>query len=72
MNRISNNNNFGDAILIQGLVDPTPNGEKFSFGTHDMNSMVNSLGNGMIVSVHVQYRCSSVILDTCICDHYGS
>jgi len=53
MNGISDNNNFGNAILIQGLVDPTPNGEKFGFGTHDVNSMVNGLGDRMIVSVHV-------------------
>jgi len=43
MNEISDDNNFGNAILIRGLVDPTPNGKKFSFRTRDMNSMVNSL-----------------------------
>jgi len=53
MNRISNDNNFGNVISIQGLVDPIPNSEKFSFRTHDMNSVVNSLGNGMIVNVCV-------------------
>ena len=72
INGISDNNNFGNAILIQGLVDSISNSEKFSFGTHDMNSMVNSLGNGMIVSVCVRYRYSSIILDVCIYNHYGS
>jgi len=43
MNRISNNNNFGNVISIQGLVDSTSNGEKFGFRTHDVNSMVNGL-----------------------------
>jgi len=46
MNRIGNNNNFGNAILIQGLVDSTSNGEKFGFRAHDMNSMVNGLSDG--------------------------
>ena len=53
MNRISDNNNFENTILIQGLVDPTPNSEKFGFGTHDVNNMVNGLSNRMIVSMHV-------------------
>ena len=72
MNGISDDNNFGNAILIWGLVDPTPNGKKFGFRTRDMNSMVNSLGNRIIVSVCMQYKYSSIILDACICDHYGS
>ena len=72
MNGISDNNNFGNAISIQSLVDSISDNKKFGFGTHDMNNIVNGLGNRMIVSMCVQYRYSSVILDAHICNYYGS
>jgi len=51
MNRICDDNDLGNIISIKGLVDITPNGKEFSFGTSDMNRMVNGLNNGVIVGV---------------------
>jgi len=71
MNGIGDDNDLGNAISIWGLVDTLPNGEEFGFGTSNMNCMVNSLGNGVIVSVRMRYRCSNFILDASICDYYS-
>ena len=51
MNGISDDNDLGNAILIRGLVDTTSNGKEFSFGTSDMNHIVDGFGDGVIVSV---------------------
>ena len=53
INEIGDDNDLGNAISIRGLVDTTPNGEEFGFGTSDMNHMVDSLSNGVIVSVRM-------------------
>ena len=46
--------------------------QEASFSTSDVNYVVDSLGNGVIVSVHMWYRCSNFILDASICNYYSS
>ena len=72
MNRVGHDNDLRNAITIQGLVDITPNGKEFYFGTGNVNHMMDSLGNGVIVGMYMQYKCSNVIFDTGICDNNGS
>ena len=48
--------------MIWGLVDTTPHGKKFSFSTGDVDHMINSLDNGIIMDVYVQYWYSNVIV----------
>ena len=71
MNGVSDNDDFGNVIVIWGLVDTTSNDKKFSFNAGDVNCMVDSLGNRSIVSMCIQYRYSNVI-DASICDYNGS
>ena len=72
VNGVSDDDNFRYAILNWGLVDIAPNGKEFCFSTGDMNHVMDSLGDRVIEGVHMQYRCSDVILDTSICDNDGS
>ena len=72
MNRVSDNNNFGNAIDIWGLVDTTPDSKKFCFSTCDMNHVMNSLCNGSIVGVCMWYICSNVVLDASIWGYNSS
>ena len=69
MNRVGDDNDLGNATMIQGLVDTTPNGKELCFSTSDMNHMMDSLGGGVIIYVCMQYRCSNVVFDTGICDN---
>ena len=72
INRIGNNNDLGNVVMIWGLVDTAPHSKKFSFGAGDMDHVMNSLDNGIIMSVCMRYWCSNIILDTSICDYNGS
>jgi len=69
MNRVGDDNDLGNAIMIWGLVDTTPNSKELCFSTGNINYMIDSLGNGVIVCMHMRYRCSNVIFDASICDN---
>ena len=49
MDRISDNNDLENAITIWSLVDTVPNSKKFHFSTCDVNHMMDSLGDGVVV-----------------------
>jgi len=51
------------------LVNTAPNSKELHFGTSDVNHMMDSLGSGVIVCVHMQYKYSNVIFDAGICDN---
>ena len=71
MNRISDDNNLGNANTIWGLVDTALNGKKFCFGTNNVNHMIDGLGDGVIIGVCMWYRYSNVVFDAGICDYNG-
>ena len=72
IDRISNDNDLGNAMTIWSLVDTAPNDKKLCFSTGNMNYMVDSLGDRVVVGVHMQYRCSNIILDASISDYNSS
>ena len=53
MNRIGDDDDFGNAITIWGLVDTTPDSKKFHFSTSNMNCMVDGLDDRAVMSVHM-------------------
>ena len=63
MNRVGHNNDLRNAITIQGLVDITPNSKQFSLSEDDVDCMMNSLDNKLIVDMDVSNRCSYLIFD---------
>ena len=69
MNRVGDNNDLRNAIMIWGLVDTTPNGKELCFSTSNIDHMIDNLGDGIIVCVYMRYRCSNIIFDTGICDN---
>jgi len=71
MNRVSDNDDLGNVIVIWGLVDTAPYGKKFSFSAGDVNHVMDSLGDGVIMGVYVQYWYSNVVLDANISDYNG-
>ena len=64
---VCDNNDFGYVIFTAGLVDTTSDGEQFRFHACYKCCMMNYFSERMIGYVHVQYRCSNVILNTSIC-----
>jgi len=54
------------------LVDITSHSKKFGFGTGDVNYVIDSLGDGVIMGVYMRYQYSNVILDASIYDYNGS
>ena len=72
MNGISDNDDLRNVVMIWGLVDTTPHGEKFSFCAGDVDYMMDVLGNRVIMGVYMWYWYSNVILDVSICDYNGS
>ena len=63
MNRVSDDNDLGNVIIIWGLVDTTPHDKKFSFGAGDVDHMMNSLGDGVIMDIHMWYLSRSLMMD---------
>jgi len=72
INEIGDDDDLGNIIMIWGLVDITSHSKKFSFGTGDVNYVIDSLGDGVIMGVYMRYRYSNVILDASIYDYNGS
>ena len=72
MNRVSDDNNFGNAINIWGLVDTISDSKKFCFSACDMNYMMNNLCDGSIMGVCMWYRCSNIVLDASIWGYNSS
>jgi len=72
VNGVSDDDDLENVIMIWGLVDTAPHGEKFGFSTSDIDCVMDSLGNGIIMCVYVWYRYSNIILDTSISNYYGS
>ena len=53
MDRIGNDNDLGDVIMIWNLVYTIPNSKQFCFSTSDMNCMMKGLGDRVVVGVHM-------------------
>ena len=68
MDRVSNNNDFGNILKSHCLVDSTSNGKEFCFHTSDINCM-KYFGNWFVVGVYVSYWSGHIVFDTCICDY---
>jgi len=58
--------------MIWGLVNTASNSKEFCFGTGDMNRIMDSLGNRVIVCVHMQYKYNNVVFDAGICNNDSS
>ena len=66
---VSNNDDFWNIIVACGLINTTPDGEQFSFCTHDIGHMVEGFDNKFVVDVHIRYGSSNVIFDASIYDN---
>jgi len=71
VNRIGNNDNFGNIAFGRGLVDTAPNCKELSFGTSDKGHIMKSFDKRTVNYVCVQNGCSNVILDASICYNDG-
>ena len=63
MNRVSDNNDFGNVLFAACLVNATSNGKELGFYTSDKSRVVNCLDQWMIISVNVGDGGGNVILD---------
>ena len=66
MESISNDNDLGDVVKTQRLIDATPDDKRFHFSTCDINCVVNCLNKGFVKSVNICNGSSDVVLYTCI------
>ena len=64
MNKVSDNNDFGNVFSLWGLVYTAPNCEEFRFSTSDKNSMIKGFDQWTIECVYMWNGYSNVILDT--------
>ena len=53
MNKVSDNNDFGNVFSIWGLVYTAPNCEEFRFSTSDKNSMIKGFDQWTIECVYM-------------------
>ena len=66
---VSDDNNFGDILQMQRLVNTASNGKKFHFSACDIDSLMKHFDYQFVVNIYVCNRRSDVVFDTCICNH---
>ena len=66
MNKVCDNNNFGNPWDIDSLVDATSNGKESSFSRGDVYHVVYHFDDRFITDMDVSNRCCHVVLDTSI------
>jgi len=63
VDRVSDNNDFGNVLNAAYLVNATPNGEKLGFCTSDKGSVMNRLDHWLVEDVDMGNRGGNVVLD---------
>ena len=63
MDRVSDNDDFGNILFAACLVNATFNSEKLSFCTSDKGSVMNCLDHWMVEGMNVGDRDGDVVLD---------
>ena len=55
MDRVSDDDNFTNALKVCGLIDTIPNDKEFSFSCCNINYMINGLNDLLVLNVDVIY-----------------
>ena len=66
MNRVCDDNNLIHVRKTDSLINTTSYGEKFGFSRHDVDHMMYSLDDWVVITINVDYQHNNLILDACI------
>ena len=64
MYQVCDNNNVINIDYLGGLINVTPDSKKFSLSRSDINHMMESLDDGIIMDVDISNQSSYLIFDT--------
>jgi len=71
MNCICDDNNMRNFKDLNGLIYPTPDHEEFSLSADDVDCMMDSLPNRIVVQVNICDRCGNLVFNTGIRNDYS-
>ena len=66
MDRVGDNDDFGNILFAACLVNAASNGEELGFCTSDKGSVMNCLDYWMVEGMNVGDRGGDVVLDACV------
>ena len=74
MNKVGDDNDFGDVFLVAGLINATSDSKEFRFSAGDKGCMMNYFDQRLVMYVDVQNQSGNIILDAhignnnhCVC-----
>ena len=74
VNRVGDDNDFGDVFLIAGLINATSDSKEFCFSAGDKGRMMNYFDQRLVTYVNVQNQSSNIVLNArignnnhCVC-----
>lgn len=69
VNRVGDDNDFGDAFLVASLIDSASDSKQFYFSAGDEGYMMNCFDQGLVTDVDMRNRSSDIVLDARIRDN---
>jgi len=67
MNGVYDNDDFGNFMWDDGLVDITSDSEELGFKACNIDSVVKSFDKWFVMYMDMHYRYSNIVLDASIC-----
>ena len=67
MNKVYDNNDFGNFLKKDSLINATSNSKEFSLRARNVNCIVKSFDYWFIVNIDMRYKQSDIVLNTDIC-----
>ena len=64
IDRVCDNNDFGNSLEKNDLINITSNSKEFSFRAHNIDYVIKSFDHWFIVNIDMYYRWSDIVLDT--------
>ena len=69
IDKVCDNNDFGDFMWEGGLVNTASNSKEFSLRDHNVDHMVEGFDYRFVMDMNVYYRWHNIVLDTSISYH---
>ena len=63
VNKVGDDNDFGDVFLIAGLINATSDSKEFRFSAGDKDCMMNYFDQRVVTYGDVQNQSSNIVLD---------